>query len=63
MAWAIGTRVAARQDASYAGVSMDDEGVITFWDSWSSEEYPYHVRFDSGARAAFARHELRLVGP
>lgn len=54
-----GTKVRTKNETPT--VEAGKEGVITYWDSWSSEEYPYHVRFDNGVTAAFARHELQVI--
>lgn len=43
-------------------VEAGETGVITSYDSWVTEEYPFVVTFDDGRSAAYTgRGELRKV--
>lgn len=56
-----GETVQALVDVEYVGIVKGEHGILTHFDDWAGEEYPYIADFEGGRSAAFERGDLRRV--
>lgn len=57
----VGQKVQALAPVGYADIMKGEIGLLTDFDGWAGEEYPYIATFDGGRSAAFERGDLRRI--